>query len=106
MTREAFTNVLVRAMEVHGNLSMIKPVVIEIADQNQLTVEYSGSIQRALQYGLVKLNSDGTFHPKDEMTRADAAEQIYHAIAYLKAHQATAASTETLSYTEGVQLID
>jgi hypothetical protein len=105
LTREEYTNELIRAMELHGKLPMINPVVVDISDQDQMNVEYSGSIQRGIKYGVIKLNPDGTFHPKDNITRADAAEEIYNAIEYLKAHQTPVTSNDTLSVTEGVQLI-
>lgn len=83
---------------------MIKPVVVEIKDQEQLNPEYSGSIQRAIQYGVIKLGADGTFNPKEEITRADAAEELFNAVAYLKAHSAPT-STDFLTAAQGVQLI-
>ncbi|MFB5265669.1 S-layer homology domain-containing protein [Paenibacillus enshidis] len=105
MTREAFTAELILAMEAHGKLPLIKPVVVEIQDQDQLNVEYSGAIQRGIAYGIIKLDADGSFHPKKNITRAEAAEEIYNAIEYLKAHPAPVINNESLSTTEGVQLI-
>ncbi|MCY9661701.1 S-layer homology domain-containing protein [Paenibacillus chondroitinus] len=105
LTREQFTHQLIRAMETYGKLPLINPVVVDIKDNDQITVEYSGSIQRAINYGVIKLSADGTMNPKAEITRADAAEEIFNAIEYLKAHQAPAAPTEALTATEGVKLI-
>jgi hypothetical protein len=87
-TREEFTYQLVQAMEQHGDLPMIKLIPVEIGDDRDLTVDYSGSIQRALVYGVVKLDEDQNFHPQSEISRADAAEQVYNALEYLKAHPA------------------
>lgn len=87
-TREEFTYQLIKATEKHGNLPMIKLNPVVIADQDQLTVDYSGAIQRALVYGVTQLDTAGKFNPKDEISRAEAAEQIYNALEYLKAHPA------------------
>ncbi|OCT12226.1 hypothetical protein A8709_30775 [Paenibacillus pectinilyticus] len=105
LTREEFTNQLIHAIEVTYKLPMIKPVVTEIKDEAQLNPEYSGSIQRAIQYGVIKLTAEGTFNPKKEITRAEAAEEIFNALAYLKAHTAPAASTEALTAAQGIKLI-
>ena len=86
LTREEFTYHLIQAMESHYNLPMIKLIPVEIADQAALRVDYNGAIQRALSYKVTKLNTDGKFNPKGEITRAEAAEQIYNALEYLKAH--------------------
>ncbi|MDP4152889.1 MAG: S-layer homology domain-containing protein [Bacillota bacterium] len=85
MTREEFTYYLIHAMEKYGNLPMINIVPKDIADNDQITVEYSGAIQRALVYKIVSL-TDGKFNPKAEITRADAAEMVYNTLSYLKEH--------------------
>ncbi|OCT13642.1 hypothetical protein A8709_18815 [Paenibacillus pectinilyticus] len=106
LTREVFTHQLVRAMEISKKLPLINPVVTEISDNDQITIDYSGSIQRGLNYGIIKLNAAGKFNPKDEITRADAAEEIFNALAYLKAHQAPVTTpTDTVTAAEGVHLI-
>lgn len=87
-TREEFTYRLVSAMENYGGLPYIKIVLREISDEESLNIEYSGAVQRALYYGLTDLNKDGSFKPKDIITREEAAEQIYNALQYLKAHPA------------------
>ncbi len=71
-------------METHKNLPMIKIIPAVIADQDQLTVDYDGSIQRSLVYGVTKLDAEGKFNPKDKMTRAEVAEQVYNALEYIK----------------------
>lgn len=87
-THEEFTYQLVKAMELHFNMPMINLVPAEIADEDQLTIVYSGAIQRALHYGVVQLDAKGNFSPKSKMTRTEAAEEIYNALAYIKAHPA------------------
>lgn len=105
LTREEFTHQLIDAIEASGQLPMIKPVVLEYKDQDQVKAEYSGSIQRALNYGVLKLDASGKLNPKQEITRAEAAVAISNALAYLKAHPAPAALSETLTAEEAVQLI-
>lgn len=87
-TREEFTHQLIRTIEAHGNLPLIKLVPAEIKDNADIAIDYDGSIQRALAYNVVKLDEQGNFHPKAEITRAEAAEQIYNVLEYLKAHPA------------------
>lgn len=105
LTREEFTHQLIHAIEISGQLPMVKPVVVEFKDQGQVKVDYSGSIQRALNYGVVKLDTNGKFNPKQEITRAEAAVEISNALAYLKAHPAPVAVSETLTAEQAVQLI-
>lgn len=105
LTREAFTYQLIDAMENTNRLPMIKPVVVEYADQDQVKVEYSGAIQRALNYGVLKLDTSGKLNPKQEITRAEAAVAVSNALAYLKAHPAPDAVSQTITATEAVQFI-
>lgn len=84
MTREEYTYRLMLATEKNGQLPMINMIYLEYADHEQVTAEYSGAIQRALKYGIVKLDANGRFNPKDELTRAEAAEELYNALELLK----------------------
>lgn len=90
-TREEFTYHLIQAMEAHGNLPMLNIVPIEIADHDQLLISYDGAIQRALVYGVARLDAEGKFNSKGKISRAEAAEQTYNALEYLKAHPVPAA---------------
>ncbi|NQX46464.1 S-layer homology domain-containing protein [Paenibacillus tritici] len=105
LTREEFTYQLIDAMENTNHLPMIKPVVMEYADQDQVKVDYSGALQRALNYGVLKLDGSGKLNPKQEITRAEAAVAISNALAYLKAHPAPGAVSGTITATEAVQFI-
>jgi hypothetical protein len=87
-TREEFTHYLVKLMEDRGNLPMIDLKPMDISDNDQIDVLYSGTIQRALLYKLVQLDADGGIRPKEAVTRADAAAAVYQALEYLKAHTA------------------
>jgi len=83
-TKEEFTHYLVTTMENKYDLPKVKLMGIDIVDDNQITVLYSGSIQRALSYGLVKLDADNRFNPKEEISRAEAALQVYLALEYIR----------------------
>lgn len=87
-TREEFTHQLISTIEAHSNLPQIKLVPAQINDNTDLTIDYEGSIQRALAYHVVQLDEQGNFHPKAEISRAEAAVQIYNALEYIKAHPA------------------
>ncbi|MCK8487790.1 S-layer homology domain-containing protein [Paenibacillus sp. MBLB2552] len=88
MTREEFTHQLILAMEKHGDLPKINIKPVEFADDDQLTVSYQGTIQRALVLGIAKLDENKQFHPGDQITRAEAAVLTYNAVEYLAAHPA------------------
>ncbi|WP_036940935.1 S-layer homology domain-containing protein [Pseudobacteroides cellulosolvens] len=85
-TREEFTYYLITAMEANRNMPMIKIIPANITDGDKITPEYEGAIQRALVYGIDKLDERGKFNPKAKMTRAEAAAQIYNVLEYFKAH--------------------
>ncbi|MBM7566340.1 S-layer homology domain-containing protein [Paenibacillus sacheonensis] len=105
LTREEFTHELIHAIEVTGKLPMIKPVVVEIADQDQINVDYSGSIMRALNYGILQLGKDGKVNPKSIIARSEAAEEIYNALEYLNAHAVSADENGKVTVSQGVKLI-
>ncbi|MGB4438224.1 MAG: S-layer homology domain-containing protein [Sedimentibacter sp.] len=66
----------------------------EINDQDQMTVIYDGAIQRALVYGVTELDTEGKFNPKEKINRAEATEQIYNVLEYIKAHKAPIVNSE------------
>ncbi|MFC8683715.1 S-layer homology domain-containing protein [Brevibacillus porteri] len=86
-TKEQFIHQLMRVMETKGNLPMIKLVPVEIQDNHELTVDYQGSIQRALAMDIIDLDKENKLHPQKAITREEAAEMIYNALAYLKSHK-------------------
>lgn len=92
-TREEFIHQLMVGMEKKNHLPMIKIAPVEFADSDELTTEYQGAIQRAIVLKIVQLDAEQKLHPKDELTRADAAELIYHALEYLQAHPGPASDT-------------
>lgn len=89
-TKEEFTYYLTKTMESHCNLPMLKIKPADIKDEDQVNAEYSGTIQRAIVYGISGLDENGYFFPQDKITRAEAAEQVYNALEYIKTHSASA----------------
>lgn len=87
-SREEFTFYLIKATERNGNLPLIKLVPVKITDENEISIGNNGAIQRSLAYGVSKLNSEGKFNPKEKITRAEAAEQIYNVLEYIRVHPA------------------
>ena len=83
INREQFLYYLVSAIEKRYNIPTIK-MYIQITDEDQITVTYSGAIQRALLYGLTTLDASGNFSPKADITRAQAAAMIFNAVELLK----------------------
>ncbi|MGG1661792.1 S-layer homology domain-containing protein [Brevibacillus sp. NRS-1366] len=84
-TKEEFIHQLMLALEQHNNLPKIKIAPAEFGDMDELTPSYQGSIQRAIVLGIAKLDADKNLHPKDGITRKEAAEIIYNALAFIKA---------------------
>lgn len=85
ITREQFGNLLVKALETKGQFPLVK-MYIEIKDEDQLTLDYQGTIQRLLLYKITALDGNGKFNPKSELTRGEAASWLYNAIRVLEAH--------------------
>lgn len=82
-TREEFIHWLIQTMENHYYLPTVKIAYREIADNKDITPEFEGQIQRAILYKVVSLDSKGQFKPKAEITRAEAAEEIFNALEYI-----------------------
>ncbi|URJ44761.1 S-layer homology domain-containing protein [Paenibacillus polymyxa] len=86
LTKEEFTHMLIQGMEKAGALPMIKIAPANIADDSELEPSYQGSIQRSLAYKVNTLDANEKFHPKSEITRAEAAVMLYNALEYLNTH--------------------
>lgn len=89
LTREEFTFYLQQALEKSRHYPLIKLVPAPIADESDITPEYQGAIQRALNKGIVSLNKDGKFLPKEFITQQEATDLLQKAIDYAAAHPDT-----------------
>ncbi len=78
-TKEDFTYYLIMAMESCYNMPMINMMYIDTADEDDMTAEYQGAIQRSMKYNITALDKGKKFYPKKQLTRAEAAEMIFNA---------------------------
>jgi S-layer homology domain. len=86
LTREQFAHYLVQALEKTGQYPLIK-MYINIQDEKDITVDYQGTIQRALLYKIVSLDADGNLHPQQIVNRAEAAAILFAAHEFVEAHK-------------------
>ncbi|MGO4107838.1 S-layer homology domain-containing protein [Paenibacillus sp. YAF4_2] len=86
LTREQFTHYLVQALEKTGQYPLIK-MYINILDEKDITVDYQGTIQRALLYKIAKLDEEGNFHPQEIVDRGEAAAMLYDAHQFVETHK-------------------
>ncbi|HYE69100.1 MAG TPA: S-layer homology domain-containing protein [Anaerovoracaceae bacterium] len=77
-TKEDFTYYLVMAMESRYQMPVTDLMYIEAADEADMTIAYTGVIQKSMKYGITALDQDKKFYPKKMLTRAEAAEMIYN----------------------------
>ncbi len=85
--RETFVSLLVTYAEVKYDLPMIKLIPVEIKDAEAFTPEKEGAIQRALAYGVVSLDAEGNFSPKEIIQRDEAAKIVHDLIQYLESKE-------------------
>ncbi|NIK70091.1 S-layer homology domain-containing protein [Paenibacillus sp. BK720] len=86
LTREEFAHYLVQALEKTGQYPLVK-MYINIQDEKDITVDYQGTIQRALLYKIVALDADGNFHPQQIVNRAEAAAILFAAHEFVETHK-------------------
>jgi hypothetical protein len=86
LTKEEFVHYLVQAVEKTGEYALIK-MYIPIVDEEEITVDYQGTIQRALLYKFTELDAEGKFDPAHVLTRAEAAAMLYEARTFIDTHQ-------------------
>lgn len=96
ITREQFGDLLVHALEKKGNFPLVKMFIV-IKDEDQINVNYQGTLQRLLLYKITQLDKDGKFNPKGELTRGEAARWVYQAIRFVEAHTQNPAPVEEVS---------
>lgn len=84
MTRETFVNLLVNKMEATYDFPKIKLIPQAIRDESLMDPDKSGSVQRALAYGVLSLDGDNGFRPTEAITRGEAAVILVAALDYLK----------------------
>ena len=85
--RETFVSMLVTYAEGKYDLPMIKLIPVDIKDAEAFTPEKEGAIQRALAYGVVSLDAEGNFSPKEIIQRDEAAKIVHDLIQYLESKE-------------------
>ncbi|MNZ51610.1 hypothetical protein D3C78_694300 [compost metagenome] len=86
LAREEFAYILHQAIKKTGNYPLIK-MYIEVADGDQGTALYSGSIQNLLLMKIAALDSQNNFYPKNSITRMDATRMVYNAVQYISKYK-------------------
>lgn len=84
LSREAFVSILRKALYTTGNYPVVK-MYIFITDESDITLDYSGDIQVMLLHKIATLDQEGKFHPKQSITRIEAAKMAYKANEFVRA---------------------
>ncbi|USB35088.1 S-layer homology domain-containing protein [Paenibacillus sp. YPG26] len=103
LTREQFAHILYKGIRATGNYPMIK-MYIPVEDESEGTPEYQGSIQNLLLLKIASLDNSRKFHPKDTITRMEAALMVYKAAEFVNNHNA--AQNEAQQVTFAVQKVN
>lgn len=82
-TREQFAHWLYNAIEAKGEYAWIE-IYMNIEDEDQVDPAYMTSIQRLLIGKIAVLDKKGKFHPKQPITRSEAAGMLHRAIEFVK----------------------
>ncbi|MNJ34583.1 hypothetical protein D3C77_293010 [compost metagenome] len=86
LSREVFVHILRQAVYTTGNYPLIK-MYIAIADESEITLDYSGDVQILLLHKIATLDKDGKFNPKQPITRIEAAKMVYLAEAFVESYK-------------------
>ncbi|MFB7816504.1 S-layer homology domain-containing protein [Paenibacillus chitinolyticus] len=86
LTREQFAQLLYKGIQATGDYPLIK-MYIRVADEDQMTPLYQGSIQNLLLMKVATLDDKSLFHPQDRITRMEAAGMIAKAIEFTDRHK-------------------
>lgn len=82
-TREQFAHWLYNAIEAKGDYAWIE-IYMMIEDEDQVDPAYMTSIQRLLIGKIAKTDKNGKFHPKQPITRSEAAGMLHRALEFVK----------------------
>jgi len=83
VTREQFVHWLMSGIAAKGDYAFAM-IYIMMQDEDEVSGDFMGSIQNALVSGIVELNENGEFRPKDPITRAEAAVMLRNAIHFVE----------------------
>jgi len=85
MTREEFAHHLLTALDRTGPYPFTKMLFV-VEDETDLNPDYMHSIQLLLNGGIISLDEDGKFRPKQPITRKEAAVMLYDAMEFKNNH--------------------
>lgn len=100
LTKEQFIHYLVQAVELTGEYPTVK-MFIPIQDEQDIQVQYQGTIQRALLYKIVSLDEQNSFHPQDIVTRAEGAAILFNALTFIETNKDSGPETTPGTVEEG-----
>lgn len=86
LTKEQFADILYKGIRATGNYPLIK-MYIQVADEAEGNPELQGSIQNLLLLKIASLDSKMNFHPKQKVTRIEAALMTFKAINFVNNHK-------------------
>lgn len=85
LTREQFAFLLQQGIHATGEYPLIA-MLIQIADADEVTKSYFNSVQALLLMKITELDDAGKFHPKQPLTRIEAAKWIYNSREFVDNH--------------------
>jgi len=85
LTREQFTFLLQQGIHATGDYPLIA-MLIEITDADEVTTSYFNSVQALLLMKITELDDAGKFHPKQPLTRIEAAKWVYNSREFVDNH--------------------
>lgn len=93
MNREQYLFLLHQALAQTGNYPFTLRLFM-LADEEEVTPAYSSAIQLMLNGGFAKPDEDNRLHPKQDMTRREAAVTLHAVLAFKEAHDQRADQQE------------
>lgn len=98
VTREEFISAIVKALGYSGqNPRYSGTLRLTFGDAEQIDEEYKNDVAVAIDLKLVQGQADGTFAPKDTISRAEVASILYRAIQLSSAQEAELAGVVTVN---------
>lgn len=86
LTREQFAFLLQQGIHATGDYPLIA-MLIEITDADEVTTSYFNSVQALLLMKITELDDAGKFHPKQPLTRIEAAKWVYNSREFVDNHR-------------------
>jgi len=85
LTREQFVFLLQQGIQATGDYPLVA-MFIQIEDADEVTTSYFNSVQALLLMKITALDDESMFHPKQSLTRIEAAKWVYNSREYVDKH--------------------